>query len=42
MIYVDLPVADLQRSVKFFQALGFTPNPWFPAWFLRLIGVPHP
>lgn len=26
-IFVNLPVADLQRSIRFFSALGFTFNP---------------
>lgn len=29
MIFVNLPVADLQRSVKFYEALGFTKNEQF-------------
>src|SRR3712207_1096661 len=28
-IYVNLPVKDLQRSVRFFQAMGFGLNPEF-------------
>ena len=28
-IFVNLPVKDLQRSVRFFSALGFTFNPQF-------------
>lgn len=28
-ISLNLPVADLRRSVAFFQALGFAPNPQF-------------
>lgn len=28
-IFVNLPVADLDRSMKFFQALGFSFNPHF-------------
>jgi len=28
-IFLNLPVADLQRSVAFFMALGFTHNPQF-------------
>jgi predicted lactoylglutathione lyase len=28
-VYVNLPVADLQRSVEFFTALGFSFNPQF-------------
>ncbi len=28
-VFITLPVADLQRSVAFFEALGFTPNPQF-------------
>jgi predicted lactoylglutathione lyase len=28
-IFLSLPVADLQRSVTFFKALGFAPNPQF-------------
>ncbi|EKD38060.1 MAG: hypothetical protein ACD_75C00879G0001 [uncultured bacterium] len=28
-IYVNLPVADLQRSMEFFRKLGFTFNPQF-------------
>jgi len=28
-IFLNLPVADLQRSVAFFKALGFTQNPQF-------------
>jgi len=28
-IFLNLPVADLQRSVDFFKALGFTQNPQF-------------
>ncbi len=29
MIFVNLPVADLPRSVRFYEALGFTRNPAF-------------
>jgi predicted lactoylglutathione lyase len=29
MIFVNLPVADLARSMAFYSALGFTPNPAF-------------
>ncbi|HET7533251.1 MAG TPA: VOC family protein [Nocardioidaceae bacterium] len=29
MIFVNLPVADLQRSIDFWTALGFTFNPQF-------------
>lgn len=29
MIFVSLPVADLQASVAFYKALGFTQNPQF-------------
>ena len=29
MIFVNLPVADLPRSVTFYEALGFTKNPMF-------------
>ena len=29
MIYINLPVADLQKSKDFFTALGFTLNPQF-------------
>lgn len=29
MIFVNLPVADLPRSVAFYSALGFEPNPKF-------------
>jgi predicted lactoylglutathione lyase len=29
MIFVSLPVADLKRSLAFYQALGFTRNPQF-------------
>jgi predicted lactoylglutathione lyase len=29
MIFVNLPVADLPRSVAFYAALGFTNNPMF-------------
>ena len=28
-IFVNLPVADLQRAVEFYQALGFSRNPQF-------------
>lgn len=28
-LFVNLPVADLQRSVRFFEALGFAFNPHF-------------
>lgn len=28
-IFINLPVADLARSVAFFSALGFAPNPQF-------------
>lgn len=28
-IYLNLPVADLKRSIAFFEALGFTLNPQF-------------
>ena len=29
MIFVNLPVADLPRSMAFYEALGFTNNPHF-------------
>ena len=29
MIFVNLPVTDLSRSVAFYEALGFTKNPQF-------------
>ena len=29
MLFVNLPVADLARSVQFYEALGFSPNPAF-------------
>lgn len=29
MIFVNLPVADLPRSITFYEALGFTKNPQF-------------
>jgi uncharacterized protein len=29
MIFVNLPVADLSRSMAFYEALGFTQNPAF-------------
>jgi predicted lactoylglutathione lyase len=29
MIFISLPVADLQASVAFYTALGFQPNPQF-------------
>jgi predicted lactoylglutathione lyase len=29
MIFVNLPVTDLARAVKFYEALGFTNNPQF-------------
>ncbi len=29
MIFVNLPVADLDKSVRFYEALGFTKNPAF-------------
>lgn len=29
MIFVNLPVADLERSMAFYEALGFTNNPHF-------------
>ncbi|WP_309623028.1 VOC family protein [Novosphingobium sp.] len=29
MIFVNLPVADLPRAMKFYEALGFTNNPQF-------------
>ena len=29
MIFVNLPVADLDASMKFYEALGFTNNPQF-------------
>jgi len=28
-VFLNLPVADLQRSIAFFEALGFTQNPQF-------------
>ena len=28
-VFLTLPVADLQRSIEFFKALGFTYNPQF-------------
>ena len=29
MIFVNLPVADLPRSMRFYEAIGFTNNPQF-------------
>ncbi|MHA3064987.1 VOC family protein [Lacticaseibacillus saniviri] len=29
MVFVNLPVADLARATKFYEALGFTKNPMF-------------
>ena len=29
MIFVNLPVADLDQSIQFYEALGFTKNPAF-------------
>ena len=29
MIFINLPVADLERSMKFYEAVGFTNNPQF-------------
>jgi hypothetical protein len=29
MIFVNLPVSDLQRSMRFYEAIGFTNNPQF-------------
>lgn len=29
MIFVNLPVSDMQRSIKFYEALGFRKNPEF-------------
>jgi predicted lactoylglutathione lyase len=29
MIFVNLPVTDLDRSMKFYEAVGFTNNPMF-------------
>lgn len=29
MIFINLPVADLPRAVKFYEALGFSNNPQF-------------
>lgn len=29
MIFVNLPVADLDHSIRFYEALGFTKNPAF-------------
>mgnify|MGYP000312410764 CR=1 FL=1 len=29
MIFVNLPVTDLQRSIAFYEAIGFTNNPMF-------------
>jgi predicted lactoylglutathione lyase len=29
MIFVNLPVTDLQRSMRFYEAVGFTNNPQF-------------
>lgn len=29
MIFVNLPVTDLQRSIAFYEAVGFTRNPTF-------------
>lgn len=28
-IFLNLPVADVQRSIRFFEALGFAPDPRF-------------
>mgnify|MGYP006162616575 CR=1 FL=1 len=28
-LFVNIPVSDLQRSIEFFEALGFTFNPEF-------------
>ena len=30
MIFVNLPVTDLPRSMKFYEAVGFRNNPMFP------------
>jgi hypothetical protein len=39
-LFVNIPVADLQRSVTFFEALGFTFNPMFtgPTATCMLVG----
>ncbi|KRL05635.1 VOC family protein [Liquorilactobacillus oeni] len=29
MVFVNLPVTDMQRSIKFYEALGFIKNPEF-------------
>jgi len=29
MIFINLPVADLDKSIAFYEALGFTKNPMF-------------
>lgn len=29
MIFINLPVADLNKSIAFYEALGFTKNPMF-------------
>ena len=29
MIFINLPVADLEKSIAFYEALGFTKNPMF-------------
>ena len=29
MIFVSLPITDLQASIKFYKALGFEQNPHF-------------
>ena len=39
-LFVNIPVADLQRSIRFFEALGFTFNPQFtdPSGTCMLVG----
>jgi predicted lactoylglutathione lyase len=28
-LFINLPVSDLQKSIAFFKALGYSPNPQF-------------
>jgi predicted lactoylglutathione lyase len=44
MVFVNLPVADIEASVAFYKAIGFTQNPKFtsPEGTMLSIGPPHP
>jgi uncharacterized protein len=44
MIFINLPVSNIDASITFYKALGFTQNPKFtgPGGTMVSIGAPHP